>query len=454
MQNNSDEVNIKDKIKNLFQKENQNELNLDQSKKNNNIITEPLELRNVDNKPIFTRKSFNFSLKIKIIFITIYFIFTIGIEFFYRELLFNESIILQEYIHRNHKNLIILKISTIISFFGAEFAAIFFSLLIFLFMPLNYSIVIFQCVIYSAYFTNTMKMIYQSDRPYWRSNILTFSCARGYGNPSGHSFNCINMYLCLWHIFTKYFKIKGVLKLLIFTFCILLSLLIIISRVILAAHSINQILYGTCLGIGTYFILIHIIGYHKYTSIEFYQHIKKKNVKKKYYIIHIFLLLLSVFIYLFSENKDHKEIDEKIFNGIRCKKLPEFKRYKNDGLFQAMSITAMIGAQFGIDILFILLKNNNYMINYTIIEWNKNNKIKFFFLRFFIICISAIRILFYFLFPGFFAIIGVISVKGGFAFFFAMAGIYSLGIFICIQLKIANKDIYKMDALHEITAEA
>ena len=454
MQNNSDEVNIKDKIQNIFQKENQNELNLDQSKKNNNIITEPLELRNIYNKRIFTRKSFNFSLKIKIIFITIYFIFVIGLEFFYREPLFNESIILQEYIQRNPKNLIILKISKIISFFGAGFDAIFFCLLIFLFMPLNYSILILQCVIYSAYFTNTMKMIYQSDRPYWRSNILTFSCSRGYGNPSGHSFTSINMYLCLWHIFTKYFKIKGVLKILIFAFCVLFSFLIIISRVILAAHSINQILYGTCLGIGTYFILIHIIGYHQYSSIEFYQHIKKKKVKKIYYIFHIFLLLLSIFIYLFSDDKDHKDINEKIFNGVRCKKLPEFKRYKNDGLFQASSIAGMIGAQFGIDILFILLKNNNYMINYTIIEWNKNNKIKFFFLRFFVILISAFGILFYFIIPGCFPLMAIFSVKGGFAFFFAMAGIYSLGIFISIQLKIANKDIYKMDALHEITAEA
>ena len=453
MKNNSDEVNIKERIQNLFPKENQNESNLDQPKKNNNIITEPLELKNVPNKPIFTRTMTEFSLKIKIIFITIYFIFMIGIEFFYRDSLFNKSIILQENIQRNPKNIIILKTSKIISFFGAEFTALFFTMLIFLFMPLNYSLLILQCVIYSSYFTNTMKMIYQSDRPFWRSNILTFYCSKGYGNPSGHSFTSINMYLCLSHIFTKYFRIKRALRIFIFIFFILFSALIILSRIILAVHSINQVLYGAGLGIGTYFILIHIIGYHQYTSIEFYQHIKKKKVKKIYYIFHIFLLLLSVFIYLFTESKDHTEINEKIFNGIRCKIQPQFKMYKNDGLFQALSIMAMIGAQFGIDILFVLLKNNNYMINYTIIEWNKNNKIKFFFLRFFVVLISSIGILFYFLFPGNGYIFAVFSVKGGFAFFFAMAGIYSLGIFMCIQLKIANKDIYKMDALHEITAE-
>ena len=431
MKNNSDEIIMGEKNPNFFPKIIKPSTILDDSKKNN-IITNPSELKDSLARPVFENKlSFRIS-KIKIIFTIIYFILIILLEFLYRDYLFDKSIRLQESLQLNKKYFFLLKMSKIISFFGAEFAAVFFTLLIFLFMPLNYSFLILQCIIYSAYFTNTLKMIYQSDRPSWnrpswKSKYLTYSCDNGFGNPSGHAFTSINLYLCLVHIFMKYFIVRGVLRILFFMLGISISILIILSRVILAAHSINQILYGSCLGIGVYFILIHIIGYHNYSSIEFYQHIKKKKVKKIYYIINTFLLILTVFIYLFTKNQDTSE---------------------------ALSITALLGAQFGIDMLFILLKNNNYMINYSLIEWNKNKKFKYGFLRFIVILVSSFGILFYFTFPEEINIFFIFVFKSAMAFFLGMAGIYSLGIFLCIKFKIANKDIYKMDALHEITAES
>ena len=453
MKNNSDEIIMGEKNPNFFPKIIKPSTILDDSKKNN-IITNPSELKDSLARPVFENKlSFRIS-KIKIIFTIIYFILIILLEFLYRDYLFDKSIRLQESLQLNKKYFFLLKMSKIISFFGAEFAAVFFTLLIFLFMPLNYSFLILQCIIYSAYFTNTLKMIYQSDRPSWKSKYLTYSCDNGFGNPSGHAFTSINLYLCLVHIFMKYFIVRGVLRILFFMLGISISILIILSRVILAAHSINQILYGSCLGIGVYFILIHNIGYHNYSSIEFYQHIKKKKVKKIYYIINTFLLILTVFIYLFTKNQDTSEIEKNVFNGIRCPIKPEYKKFKNDGLFQALSITALLGAQFGIDMLFILLKNNNYMINYSLIEWNKNKKFKYGFLRFIVILVSSFGILFYFTFPEEINIFFIFVFKSAMAFFLGMAGIYSLGIFLCIKFKIANKDIYKMDALHEITAES
>jgi len=443
MKNNSGDVIVK--------KNNQNTISLEQSRKNN-IITE-IDLKNNILNSTFTKTITNFPGKIRIILIIIYFIFIIGLEFFYRDYLFEKSIILQENIQRNKNNEPILKISKIISFLGGEVSAVLFMFLIFLFMPLNYSFLILQSIIYSAYFTNLMKMIYQSDRPNWRSKYLTYYCNYEYGNPSGHSFNSINMFLCLAHIFVKYFKIKNVLKICIFLLSIFISLLIMLTRFILAAHSINQVLYGALLGFGVYIILIHIIKYHEYSSIQFYQHIKKKKIKKIYYIFHIFLLILSIFIYLFTKNKDHSDINKTIFNGIRCKIKPEYKKYKNGGLFQSLAIMAILGAQFGFDILFILLKINNYMINYSIIEWNKNNKIKYAFFRLIVISISSIGIFFYYIVPGNIILFFAFLFKSALPIFLGMFGIYSLGIYLCIKLKIANKDIYKMDALHEITAE-
>ena len=55
-------------------------------------------------------------------------------------------------------------------------------------------------------------------------------------------------------------KRKGqILRVIIFVFFSILIFLIIISRFFLSAHSINQIIYGTLLGIGIYFLEIHII---------------------------------------------------------------------------------------------------------------------------------------------------------------------------------------------------
>ena len=452
MKNNSDEINIAENKPNIFPKISQNQPNTDYSKKSN-ITSEPSELKGTLNKSTYHRYTSK-TARIKIISIIIYYLVIIALEFIYRDYLFKKSITIQEQIHLSTKNFLILKISKMISFFGGELAALFFAVLIFLFMPLNYSFLIIQCIIYSAYFTNTLKMIYQSERPNWISKYLSYSCESSYGNPSGHAFTSINLYLCLAHIFSKYFKIRYTLRIFILIFFIFISILIIISRVILAAHSINQIIYGTCLGIGVYFILIHIIGYHNYSSVEFYQHIKKKKVKKIYYIFHIFLLIITIFIYLFTKNKDTSWLDKSIFNGVRCPVKSGYKKFKNDGLFQALSITAILGVQFGIDFLFVLLKANNYVIGFSIIEWNKNPKIKFIFLRFFVILFSAIGIILYFTIPGNINLFFIFVFKSALAFFLGMAGIYGLGIFSCIKLKIANKDIYKMDALHEITAEA
>ena len=452
MKNNSNEIINNENNISIFQGAKQNQTTQEPSKIINPNKSDSIILTEVSNKS--NKKKFLFSLKNKIIFIIIYYIIIISIEFLYRDFLFTESIIIQEKIHRNQNNLLLLKISKIISLFGSEISTLVFYGIIFLFMPFNYSFIILQSIVYATYFTNTLKMIYQSDRPNWHSEYLTFSCNYGYGNPSGHSFTSVSLYLCLAHIFVKYFKIKDVLKILIFAFFIIGSILIIISRVILAAHSINQILYGALLGLGLYFILIFIIGYHNYSCVDFYQHFKHKKIKKIYYSFHIFLLILTVFIYIFSKDRDHTEINNKVFNNKRCEMKNDYKMYKNDGLFQALSITSILGAQLGFDLLFTFLKIKNYMITYSIIEWNKLKKIKHVFLRFFVIIFSSIGIIFYFIIPGNINLILIFIFKSAFSFFLAMFGIHFIGIYLCIKLKIANREIYKMNALHEITAEA
>ena len=170
------------------------------------------------NEFFFLKKDKNLSIIIKIMFIMIYFSIIILIEKLYRDYLFQVSIPYQENIQKNKNYLIILKISRRISTFGKEKWYFFIYGVIFLLLPLNHSLLALQALIYSSYWTNTLKMVYKSDRPNWRSKYLTFLCNYGYGNPSGHAFTCFTFYLTLAHILIAYWKITGIRKIIIFIF--------------------------------------------------------------------------------------------------------------------------------------------------------------------------------------------------------------------------------------------
>jgi len=398
-------------------------------------------------------KSF-LSNKIGIFMVIIYFPIIIWVETLIRDDLFLKSIPLQEKIQKDGKYIPILDISKIISFIGVDLLPLVIYALVFLFMPLNYSFLILQVIVYSSYIANTMKMIYQSDRPNWKSDLLTYTCNYGYGNPSGHSLTSISLYLCLSHVLVNHFRISPMFNILIFMLFIIFSVLIMISRYILGAHSINQILYGFSLGLGLYYIMIYIIGYHKYPSINFLQHIKKKRVNLFYNIFHSVLLITAILIYIFFKEKDHSDLENSIFNDIRCKIKKPFMKYKNNALFQSLSIISLVGAQFGINYLIKFLKNNNYIINASLIEWNKTKGIKKIILRILIILISSIGIIMLLIIPGSIHLSLVFIFKSFIPFFLISFGIHFLGIFFCIYLKIANSEIYKIDILHEITSGA
>ena len=394
------------------------------------------------------------SNKIKIIFIFTYFAIIIWVETLIRENLFLKSIPLQERIQKDGKYIKILDISKTISLFGVDILPSVIYVLVFLFMPLNYSFLILQVLVYSSYIANTMKMIYQSDRPNWKSELLIYSCNYGYGNPSGHSLTSISLYLSLSHILTNYFKISHMFNILIFMFFIIFSILIMVSRFLLAAHSMNQILYGFFLGLGLYYIMIYIIGYHKYQSINFLQHMKNKKVNLFYNVFHSALLVAAILVYIFIKEKDHSDLENSIFNDIRCKITKPFTKYKNNALFQSLSIISLIGAQIGINYLIKFLKSKNYIINASLIEWNKTKGIKKIILRILIILISSIGIIMLYFIPGSIPLSLVFIFKSFIPFFFIFFGIHFFGIFFCIYLKIANSEIYKIDILHEITSGA
>lgn len=387
---------------------------------------------------------------IKIFIAIIYFALCITMEQVYRESLFDKSIEEQEDIRKDHdKESSFYKFWKFISNFGeAKITFIIFEL-IFLFFPISSSFLSLQILIYSSYLTNLFKIIYRNGRPYWESKKLDIICNSGYGNPSGHSLTSTAFYLSLFHIVTNFEffrkKIIGkILRVIIFCLLFLLAGLVITSRVILAAHSINQVIYGFTLGLGIYFFAIYILSYHTYDPTKFIKHIIDFTVVLIYMSFHIaiFILLIILYFTLDDNRKIKYNIELNIFNGIRCKIKKKYLRLKYDAFFQALSITAVLGAHIGIILLIYVLKKNKYIIDGNITEFNRSS-IKRWLKRLPILIISAIFIILYYVISGNSSLAIIFLFKSAISFFLTAFGIYFVGIFICIHCNLANENIKK-----------
>ena len=395
-------------------------------------------------------KKTNKSLYIKIVIAIIYFILIIGIEQAYRKALYDKSVKAQVDIRKDYtKESIFYQFWKFMSLFGIAGVTFPIFSIIFLFFPLSSSFLTLQILIYSIYITNLFKIIYRNGRPYWESDILDLVCNSGYGNPSGHSVTSTAYYLTLPHIITnlELFRkdIKGkVLSIIIFCLFIILGALVIISRVILAAHSINQVIYGFTLGLGIYFVEIYILSYHTYKPHEFINHITNFLTVLIYMIFHLSILILLIIIYfvLGDEQTIKYNIEKDIFNEKRCKIKNEYLMLKHEGFFQGLAITAILGAHLGIILLVYLLKKNNYNINGYITQFN-NSSIKKWLIRLPILLISGIFIILYFCVPGDSPLSIIFIFKSSLSFFLTTLGIYFVGIFICIYYNFANECIVR-----------
>ena len=213
-------------------------------------------------------------------------------------------------------------------------------------------------------------------------------------------------YLTLPHIVTnfRFFKVGKkniILRIIIFCLFIIFAFLIMISRVILAAYSINQVFYGFSFGFGIFLFNIYLLSYLTYPSEIFLEHIINKFVSIFYILFHIILLIILIVVYVVIE--DDKDLEYKcynnIFNGIRCKIKDKYLMLKHDCFFQALSLTLLLGAHLGIIVLIFTLKKLNYIINGFIIEFNKSSIIKWL-IRLPILLLSGIFLILNFCIPG------------------------------------------------------
>ncbi len=379
-------------------------------------------------------------LKAKITILIIYIILSIIFEQFYRKPLFTKSIELETKLYSS-TSINQIKIFKLLSKFGTQTGLIPLLITILILFPINISYTFASVIVLSSYYDNILKLSYGSPRPFWINPSIKRSCDGGFGNPSGHSFSSFAIYLSLWDIITNlnYFNRKKYLKIALLIFFILFSLSIAFSRIFLSVHSINQIIYGSILGIGMYFYFFHIIELHKFSGKKFNKYIIGSFENKIHTIKFCIYFIILFALYLLRKN-NWEEFDEIIKK--ECPHLPLYRKFNNDGFFIGLDIFLLIGAHYGLYYLFIQSQIHRPFKEEQINKWSMYENLKNLILKILIFIPHTIPMIIYLLIPKNAPLYILFPLKvilpyilSGFCFF----GVY---INTCIKLKLAYQNIY------------
>ena len=333
------------------------------------------ELNTIENE-IYLKTVFLKNININLIIITLFAFFFI-LEFFIRQPLFDYSLIFEEKWQKSCSNSTIFFFQ-IITKVGGEYLMAAPVAGVLCFFPMIKSSFFIAGLIFVLHFHSLMKIWYGNVRPYWeKESLFKQICDGGFGNPSGHSISSVYLYLTLFIYIreTKKLEKKYLLQIILFLMFLTFIILIILSRLILGIHSINQVIYGSVLGLFTTLIVVYIFQLHK-MPIVFY----KRLFKEKILIICIsgILTILELFSILssnfFNSHFDKKKYEEKLSR--LCKNLPKYRKFNLDGLFGAFVILALLGMYLGQVVFWYLIdnfykKNNNNRSD--IIEYSLNN---------------------------------------------------------------------------------
>ena len=320
----------------------------------------------VEKEPVndnYFKNTFLQNLKLNIIIIIISVALFI-IEFFYRDPLFNYSLDFEKNWQEKASKATIttFKIFTKI---GGEYLMAVPVIIVLWFFTLIKSFVYLMGFIFCLQFHSMMKIWYGNKRPFWHiESLYKGICDGGFGNPSGHSISTTFLYLSLFIYYkqSKFLKDKLIVVIIILVFCLFWTVMILLSRLILGMHSVNQVIYGTSLGL-IFCVLIFIV--FKIHQIPVANYKRFFIVKKYIYIILaifcFFIILTFLNIPIFNRSFDKDKYDG-LLDRVCEKKVAKYRRFNLDGLFGSITVLAMLGMYLG-QIVFWYLIENKYKYN-------------------------------------------------------------------------------------------
>ena len=394
---------------------------------------------------------------IKFIILLLFVIASVVGELFYRQPLFDESIDFELKWRQNAWGF--TKTSyNIITNLGGEYGLILYLIIIYFFFPLTKSFCFMIGVIACTYLDNIMKLWYHDPRPFWEESKLHSNCDGGFGNPSGHSFISTFTYLGVYKLLsqTKIVSKNIWVEMTLFVFCVLMIIGIVLSRVILGMHSLDQVFYGCSLGLAVYFLLFHILYMQNMkveTFTKLFTSVQNLIIITAIFFISLLSLLLSYLLIDFTAVTDkYKEslstscpqyFDDK-----------QYRRFKNDGFFGGLTLFCLMGAYYGQYFLWYKMhsqygENRDELINKWV--YNREGVYKsginiFKVIGILIVC--ALPMAIYFLISS--TNLAVIFIfKVSLPFFVTLFLLYGPGLYLMISLGLCNMKFFLIGAEEE-----
>lgn len=297
------------------------------------------------------------------------------------------------------ENTLAIKYYQFISYLATEYAIMMIVFYFYNYVDVYSSLIVLLVAGCSSIAIGILKLIYRESRPYFHEHwIQVFDCETGFGNPSGHSIVAVSLYMTLEKIFRINYgensKKARFFKLLM----IFIILNILISRLALGAHSLNQVLFGSFIGIMIYYLVFNVIMIKMNHAAEVDTLTSAKCIKTVFTVIGLFLafgFILFNYVPISIESKEWKEAIYRNCPGRPYSKILEFDAY-----FLLSSCTCLVGAYLGIlyDIKYhcdsdldtwirINLGQREANGNNNILGWNKTEKLVSIFRYFLIVCI-------------------------------------------------------------------
>lgn len=326
---------------------------------------------NKNENELYIKTVFLKNIYINLILIILFLAFFI-IEFFIRQPLFDYSLTFEEKWQKQASNSTIFFFQ-IITKVGGEYLMAAPVSCVLCFFPMIKSSFYIAGLIFVLHFHSLMKIWYGNVRPFWeKESLYREICDGGFGNPSGHSISSVYLYLTLFIYIreTNHMKKKYLFQIILCLMFLTFIILIILSRLILGIHSINQVIYGSVLGLFTTLLVVYILKLHQ-MPIGFYKRLFKEKIL--IFCICGILTVLELFSILssvsFNSNFNIEKYEE-ILSRL-CKDLPKFRKFNLDGLFGAFVILSLLGMYLG-QVVFWYLIDNYYKKNN-----NRSEKIEF-----------------------------------------------------------------------------
>ena len=394
---------------------------------------------------------------IKFIILLLFVIASVVGELFYRQPLFDESIDFELKWRQNAWGF--TKTSyNIITNLGGEYGLILYLIIIYFFFPLTKSFCFMIGVIACTYLDNIMKLWYHDPRPFWEESKLHSNCDGGFGNPSGHSFISTFTYLGVYKLLsqTKIVSKNIWVEMTLFVFCVLMIIGIVLSRVILGMHSLDQVFYGCSLGLAVYFLLFHILYMQNMkveTFTKLFTSVQNLIIITAIFFISLLSLLLSYLLIDFTAVTD--KYKESLFTS--CPQYfddKQYRKFQNDGFFGGLTLFCLMGAYYGQYFLWYKMhsqygENRDELINKWV--YNREGVYKsginiFKVIGILIVC--ALPMAIYFLISS--TNLAVIFIfKVSLPFFVTLFLLYGPGLYLMISLGLCNMKFFLIGAEEE-----